>query len=181
MKKAIEMTVEELVKAYYISLYGDDKIKLGSGPAAERDGAIETIKARKPEILSYLLTKRQAEQDRAARRAANRKAIEGLAELEAAHEDLDKWEDEFADSFKTVGGLGVRPKPEYDFEGMKQKYPGAAALFRAESIANQSNYNLAAIGQKAVDSILDNPADYEQTIAQMDKEYAEEIERHMWD
>lgn len=183
-------TLSELIEAYGISLATEFKPGVGFVPTgkllvsradrAKRNGDFGAIVSHKPEILSML--KEQAEEAKKAAAARQNKidSIPGLSEIRAAKEDLARWNKEFDASFDDVGGLGVRKKPEYDFDAMYKKYPVAHAYLTAESYAFATNYAKAAAGKKALDSII-NGADPAETITAMEAEWNAYCDEHIWD
>ena len=184
------LNTEELIKRYDIVqeckfvkgdyVYGE-RLFLHNMALAERDGAIPELKERKQEILDYIKAKREEEKRAYEERKAKIASIPGLKEIEKAKADLERWEDEFAKSFEDVGGLGVRPRPDIDLPALYEKYPIAKAYLVAESYALKTNYELAAIGKKAQDRIIENHSDYEAAMADMEKELQEFTAKHMWD
>lgn len=176
------MTVKEMISKYRITLAtqnGKEGIMVYGMDAAKRDNAVEAIKSAKDEIKDYLKAEK-AEQERKAKERAERiAAIEGLNEIRSAIDDLESWQYEFEKSFEDVGGMGVRPKPQYDIPAMKAKYPRAAAYLRAEEYSLKSNYELSAIGKKALETVI--YGDYSEAMATMDAEIKEFTDRHAWD
>lgn len=77
--------------------------------------------------------------------------------------------------------MGVRPRPEYNLDEMYKKYPVAAAYLKAEKEEYSSNYTFSAIGKKAKDAIIENPQNYKEIIAKMEKEINDYLEERMWD
>ncbi len=134
---------------------------------------VDEIASRKQEIISYFEAQRETEAKAERERQAKIDAIPGLAELRAAKADLKEWEEEFEASFEgdeATGGLGVRPRPQADIEAMEAQYPIAAAYLKAEAEANKSHFRFAAIGQKALDAIINNPENYAPIITTMEDE-----------
>ena len=107
-------------------------------------------------------------------------AIEGLKEIRDAEHDIENWHYEFNKSFENVGGLGVRPKPNYNFSEMYAKYPRAAAYIKADEYRNASNYRKSAIGQNALNKIV-NGEDYVLVIENMEREWSEYCVEHIFD
>lgn len=185
------MTVEQLIERYEIKQHSEykegkgwvytDKIVVRNINLAKKENVVPIIKECKPEILEYLINKR--EQERLAYEDRQRRidAIEGLKEIKAAMDDLDCWHREFEKSFDDVGGLGVRPRPEYDFDSMYKKYPVAKAYLDAYKYSNKSHYELSEIGKKALDRIIYHPEEYQAALDDMKKELSEFADRHAWD
>lgn len=174
------MTIAEVIKKYNIRVVNDGTQLACDKRIAKVNEDVSFVKENKAEIIKYLAeeveAKRKAVEDRKAKIAA----IEGLDEIIEAKRDLENWHYEFQKSFSDVGGLGVRKKPEYDFDAMYTRYPRAAAYLKAESFANASNYMKANAGKNAKERIIngDNP---ETVIEEMEKEWHEYCEEHIWD
>lgn len=185
------MTAKELIKAYNIKLTikwdGTKHAPTGTlmitdGVACRRAGDLDAVKAAKPEILAVLMAEREAEEQADQERQEKINSIPGLAEIKAAREDLAKWNQEFQGSFESEcgGGVGVRPKPQYDLAVLYAKYPRAKAFLLADQYAHAENYAKANTGEKAVRAIM-NGEDPEATIAAMEAEWKEYTQAHMWD
>lgn len=202
MKKSpAEMETWELVVGYRISLADDEEtLRIYNIKRCKEDNAVDVIRARKPEILDFLRRQKAAELQRQEawkqeKEEERRKAVEleekanaipGLIELRSALNDLAKWNTEFDRSFDEkwgagVGGLGVRSYPGYDIPAMKSKYPAAAAYLRAEEEAYSGNYELAAIGRRAMVAIAGNPSLYAEAMETMDAEIRDFCGRHIFD
>ena len=173
-------TVNELIKRYGIRKIGD-KIAVDNAFLAKKENKVEEIKSRKPEIMAILIKEEESKKRAYEERKKKIAEIEGLAEIKNAINDLKMWREEFNNSFDDVGGLDVRPKPEYDIEAMKKKYPRANAYLKAECEANKYNYQLSAIGNKALEKIINDPNGYDDAISEMEKEIEEFTKQHMFD
>ncbi len=183
-------TPEELIKQYNITIayvyergkgtVPSGKIQIRKGDLARKNGDLDAIVAAKPEIMAILAAADEAERQKAKEREAKIDAIPGLKEIRAARADLHAWHDEWEASFCDVGGLGVRPRPEYDFEEMYKKYPRAKAYLQAEAYSCSENFSKAASGVKALNAIIDG-ADPATAIAAMEAEWSDYCTRHMWD
>ena len=184
------MTIEQLIRRYTLSLTinpaTNQEALLADLKAIKRDNATEEIKQKKAEIMEYLRAEK-AEKERLAEEAQKKakerseriKQIDGLKEIQDAIEDLEQWQYEFDRSFDDVGGLGVRPMPEYDIKAMRQKYPRADAYLRAENEWLKSNYELSDIGKRALEEVIFG--DWQKAMEMMDKEIKEFADRHLWD
>ena len=185
------MTVEQLISRYMIKQHSEykdgvgwvytDNILIHNSNLAKKENMIPVIKERKQEILDYFNSNREKERLSYEDRQRRIDAIEGLKEIEAAKEDLNRWHDEFGKSFDDVGGLGVRPRPEYDFDAMYKKYPVAKAYLDAYKYSNKSHYELADIGKKALDRIIYHPEEYKEALEQMKADLDEFAANHAWD
>lgn len=134
-------------------------------------------------MMDYLLEKEQSEKQEAQDLAAKINAIPGLAEIKHAQADLRAWHQELNASFEgdtACGGLGVRPKPVYDFDEMRKQYPKAAAYLKADEWSKAENYAKQAAGQAAVDKILAGD-DYNAAMTEMEEKWSAYCVAHMWD
>lgn len=175
------MGIRELVKKYGITIYGEDKIRVSNVSLMRKDKAEETIKSQKAEIMSYLKEKKEEERRAAEERQAKINSIEGLAEIKSAIQEQIKWKERFNRSWERGDGfVGLGQKPEDKIAELKQKYPRAAAYLVAESESYKSNYELAEIGRKALESII-NGDDYEKVLKEMNDAKKAFVEKHMWD
>lgn len=183
------MTLNKLIKRYGIKLsieYRDGKrtptgrLYVADVANAKRYGDWENIVSAKEEIKAILLQEFEEEQRAEQEREAKIKAIPGLKEIKAAKEDLENWHYEFEDSFKDVGGMGVRPKPQYDFEALYKKYPRANAYLKAEAYSRAANYAKASAGKKALERII-NGEECDAVLAEMESEWSAYCNEHVWD
>ena len=184
------MTAQELIKKYGVMLetkYIPEKgyvptgrIYVRSGGYAKKMGDFDEILSRKPEIMGILIEEMEEKERKYQERQDKINAIPGLAEIQAAKQDLDRWNEEWEKSFDDVGGLGVRPKPEYDFAAMNAKYPRAAAYLKAESYSHAAHDVKASAGQEALEKII-NGEDYEEALKVMEDEWSAYCDAHVWD
>lgn len=180
------MTIAELVERYNIALTyrvadGEKKtiLAIRDKVRVTKDNALDEIKSVREDIIQYLREKEEREEAAWRERQKKIDSIPGLLKIRAAYDDLRKWNEEFEKSFEDVGGLGVRVKPQYDFDSMYKEYPKAAAYLKAESYYFKSNYELSIIGKRALDKIIDG--DYIKAIEEMEAELKEFTDRHFWD
>ena len=144
---------------------------------------LQFVKENKPAIITYIADKKAYEEEQKKIRQEKIASIPGLKAIRDAREDLDSWYHEFNSLFEgeyAVGGLGGRPKPEYDFDKMYEQYPLARAYLKAEAYANASHTYKRMAGKKAVERIL-NDEDYTQVIEGMEAEWKAYCEDHVWD
>ena len=183
------MTPNELINRYTIRLNIEyrngkrtptGKLYIADGLLARENGDWEKIVSAKEEIKAILLLKFEEEQRAAEEREAKINAIPGLKEIQAAKTDLQNWHYEFEDSFKDVGGMGVRPKPQYDFEALYKKYPRAYAFLKAEAYSRAANYAKAAAGKKALERII-NGEECDAVLSEMESEWSAYCNEHVWD
>lgn len=147
-----------------------------------RDKAVKLLKAHPAEmqeIKAALLAEQTEEREIADRRRDFRAAIPGLKELEAAKAEQAAYREAFSRAVHS--GSGIYPaKPQIDPVELSTQYPMAAAMLRAESYSRAANYRKASAGSKAVERILDGE-DWEKAISDMEAEWNEEVNKHMWD
>lgn len=145
--------------------------------------ALQEIKA----ILLEEKAERDAEEakkrEEAARigreREARRNSIPGVKLIEKARDEWHKWHDDMVRAIDD--GDGIRPpEPQVDIEELKEQYPQAAAMLKAESYSRSTNYAKASAGSKARERIIDGE-NYTQVIAEMEQEWTDYCRKHMWD
>lgn len=183
------MTIAQLIKRYHITLEMNGigskaeptgRLRMREGTEAKKNGDFDKIVAAKAEIMAVLMDEHNAKKLKAKEDAEKIAAIQGLTELRAAYDDLEDWREEWDKSFDDVGGLGVRPKPQYDFEAMRKAYPRAAAYLDAEAYFLAKNYAKSAAGKKALEAIK-NGEDCATALETMKKEWQDYCEEHIWD
>lgn len=183
------MTIQEIIDRYDIKLeirYTDGKlvrtgrVYVRDVRLMEKDNAQGMIRNHKEKILAVLNKQFDDEQRAAEERQKKIDSIEGLRTLQSALNDMEKWHDEFHKSFEDVGGLGVRPKPQYDIEELKRQYPGAAAYLLAESWMYSDHDVKSDAGRKAKEKII-NGEDYNAAIQTMKEEWQQYVQEHMMD
>lgn len=182
--------LQELITTYGISLATEfkpgvgivptGKLRIARGDKAKKNGDFDSIVSAKSKIIDLLTAEENAKKEAMELRQAKIDAIPGLTEICSAISDLEAWRREFDASFSDCGGLGVRAKPVYDFDKLYEMYPRAKAYLKAELFSNSSHYAKSAAGKKALESIIDG-ADPEKTIEQMEKEWGEYCDEHIWD
>ena len=176
-----KMSIEEFVQATHTFRLGD---KVGTTSVRKSDApAYATyVKAHKPEILSFLIEKEEAEKKAAADRQAKIDAIEGLKELEAANEALLNYREAFNRAIENDDAI-FPSKPSVTPEGieaLRKKYPRAAAYRKAEAGSLAANYVQASAYKKALEHII-NGDDYEKALADADAEWKAYLDEHIWD
>lgn len=108
--------------------------------------------------------KKSEESKIAERRQSFRDQIPGLKEIEAARTEQAAFDEAYKLAMKGIGKYPVEPKS--DLDEMEAQYPMAVALLYAEMYRDSANSEKAALGQKAVDNILDG-ADWAQEVEGM--------------
>lgn len=175
------MQVQELIKNYQISLAGPDRLRVNAR-LAQADGAMDEIKAKKPEIIACLTEKQHKAERAAAERAAKINAIPGLDELRSALEDSARFRAAFRRMMADEHNDGVSqpPKPSTDPEEVASKHPRAAAFVKAETWSHAEHDVKAAAGATALEKII-NGEDHEAALAAMEAEWNNYCNKHLWD
>lgn len=177
-KNQLSNTAREILEhsGAQFSLMGD---KMAVSP---RDKAVKLVKAHPAEmqeIKAALMAEEAEERETAERRRNFRDAIPGLKELEIAREEHAAYREAFAQAVDS--GNGIYPaKPKSDPAELSVQYPMADAMLRAESYSRAANYHKASAGRKAVERILDGE-DWKKVIGDMEADWNEEANKHMWD
>lgn len=176
------MTIEEMIKNYSITLADGGRIRMGNGRRVELDNALDTIKARKPEIIAYLQAQKATAEEAAAQRKAKINAIEGLDALYDAMNAAAEYYDAFNRMMDDPDNDGAFPpkKPDVTPAEVSAKYPRAAAYVKAETWSRAAHYAKAASGQKALEAII-NGADYASAIEAMEAEWTAYCNERIWD
>lgn len=117
-------------------------------------------------------------------KTTEKKEIPGLAEAQSLIDEWDKYQTAFKASFEgenAVGGMTDAKKPKITVEDYLKDHPAAAAYLQAEEESLKTNYELAAIGKRALDAIKANPDEYATAIERMKEDLHKYSEAHMWD
>lgn len=150
----------------------------------------KTMKRPEPAVLDEIKTillEEKAERDAAraeadrirAEREARRDAIPGIKEIEEARSAWDKYH--YIYDKVIADGEGRMPtKPAVSTTELCEKYPKAAAMLQAEAYSSASNVAKSSAGRKARERIIDGE-DYTQVIADMEKEWTDYCDEHVWD
>lgn len=180
-KEKETMTASEMIKDYNITL---DPVKPGMLRAynvkkIKADNAGKKITEAKPEIMAILTAEKEAKEKEAAERTAKINAIEGLNEIKVAIAEQERFHDAFNAAMERGDGR-LPSRPESNIGEMKAKYPRAAAYLKAENYEYSANYAQASAGRKARERII-NGEDYEQVLTDMEKEWSDYCNEHVWD
>jgi hypothetical protein len=174
------MDIKNLIKICKIESTKEGNLKIWN----VKDGKIhfDEIKAKKPEILNYLI--KQEEQKQAAYKARELKikSIEGLTELQNAINAELSYSKAFNRMMEDEYNDGVNPpsKPKNSSTELKQKYPRAAAYIKAENWSFTNHYAKSSAGNRAKERII-NGEDYNTVITEMEKEWSNHCNEHIWD
>ena len=173
------MTAAEMIKKYDIRLATEGRIGIYNANRAKKDKMLDTIFAAKPEIIAVLTAEKEAAEKAAAERKAKIDAIEGLNELKAAIDEHERYYYDFNAAMERGDGR-LPARPTSSVRETAEKYPRAAAYLKAESYEYSANYAKSGAGKKARERII-NGEDYEQVLADMEKEWSEYCNEHVWD
>ena len=92
----MEMKIKELVEKYKMFLSSDGtRLGVREMEQAKTDGMMDTIKAQKDDIMSFLKEKKAAEEKAAKERIEKINAIEGLKEIQEAIQEQETWTRKF--------------------------------------------------------------------------------------
>lgn len=175
------MTAKDLVERYGICRVGE-MLKSSCGDLIKKDGVMDELKARKAEIMAYLLEEETKAKRAREEREAKLKAIEGLEELKHALYDEQRYRHEFNAMMDDESNDGAfPPKPvKVKYKDIAPKYPRAVAYLKAENYSFSENMGKRMAGKKALERIL-NGEDHELALADMEKEWSAYCEARMWD
>lgn len=175
------MEVKEFIKKYNLQAVEKDGKMMVFTRAKVTAKDVAAIKENRDEILKEIMDAKEQKEKAYQERQAKIASIPGLAEIKAALAKAADWNRRFNASFETEdgGGWGVGPRPQYDFEDAYKKYPQAHAYLIAEREAYKSNYELAAIGQRALEKVINGQ--WEEAMYDLERETNEFTDRHAWD
>ena len=172
MKDFKNMAIDAFVKHFRISLAtnGRDLIVKQNIPQWRANATV--CVGRKAEAVAYLKAKAAAEKaEREARRPEN--IIAGLSELRSAIDKIAAYDAAYNRAWEN-GDVRYPNAPDIDLDGLKAKYPRAAAYLKAEDWSCASHYAKAAAGSRACKRILAGE-DYEKVIADMEREWEDNL------
>lgn len=171
--------IAELIEKYDIQIT-DGNLATPRMDQIKRDGMLETIKANLADIKSYILDQQAAIKKAAEDKANKIKAIEGLDKINECRDAWAAYQHDFSKMMETGCGYMTAKKPETKVEDLRAEYPRADAYLKAEAEASRSNYELAAIGKKAMERIISGE-DHETVISDMDADIKAFASKHLWD
>lgn len=177
-------------------LYDNPKFEFEIVTSGENAGKMgiygwkKTMKRPEPAVLDEIkaiLLEEKAERDAVraeadrirAEREARRDAIPGIKEIEEARSAWDKYYYIY-DKVIAEGEGRMPTKPAVSTTELCEKYPKASAMLQAEAYSRASNVAKSAAGRKARERIIDGE-DYTQVIADMEKEWTDYCDEHVWD
>lgn len=172
--------IKALIKRYGVKIHKDGIHLAMSQFVTKNPEDKDYIISHKTEIMDYLKAEAEAKQKAAEERQAKIAAIEGLDLLEKTINAWAIYHDEF-NRFIENDAIGKPPvKPANTIEEVKSLYPRAAAYVKADVFYSAEHYAKSSAGKKALDSII-NGNDYNKAIFDMEKEWSEYCEAHIWD
>lgn len=175
------MTTAELVKKYGICI-SRGGLMARWGEEVARDNMQDELMARKQEVMDYLNNLAAEKERAAAERERKLNGIEGLQELRNAISTAEGYAEAFSVAMQNEDqdGAFMPQKPKNNVAALRERYPRAAAYIKAESWSFASNDAKSSAGRKAKESIL-NGDDYTQALEQMEKEWTDYCNDHIWD
>ena len=175
------MEVKELINKYNLQAVKKDGKMMVHTRARVPAKDVAAIKEHREEILKEILDAKEQARKAYEERQAKINAIPGLSEIKTELAKAADWRRRFNASFETEdgGGWGVGPRPQYDFEAAYKKHPQAHAYLIAEREAYKSNYELAEIGQRALEKVINGQ--WKEAMDDLKREKDEFADRHAWD
>lgn len=182
------MTAKELVEKYHIQL-AVDGIHIGIferkyTKLAEQDKIMPELKERKPELLAYLKEERERELREIEEQLAEHKRklaeIPGYNALCAAVDAEEEYHEAFNRAMERGDGF-VPSRPSVRSADLRKEYPIAAAYELALSYSRAAHHAKAAAGHEAEQKILNDPSCWESAIVEMERQWSEYVDEHIWD
>lgn len=171
--------MKEIIKKYNLKVVDGDKLSASQILRKHKDDE-EFVKSHKQEIIRFIKAEEEAARKAAAERRAKIDSIPGLKELQTAIHEHQEYNYEFS-KFIENDAIGKCPaKPTSDIGALKSAYPRAAAYIEAESYMDAAHYVKASAGKKAKERII-NGDDPETVIADMESEWKNYCDEHIWD
>lgn len=175
MKKYNE-EIKRLVETYRIQEQEGGRIRVMNVSKAQASDDLQMIKENKQAILDYIRNEKRSANER----QHKIDSIEGLSEIEACMDAWAEWHADFDTMVDTGRGYMTVKKPSTEVAELRKKYPVADAYLIADKESRRANYELATIGKKALERII-NGEDYKKVLSDMEKERAAFAESHIWD
>lgn len=173
------MTIEQLISKYNIFLPANKPGMIGIGWKPTKADMDEIIN-KKAEIIAALEAKKAEEQARENAREAKINTISGLKEIEELEREWERYDDAFARMMETGSSRMSVKMPAIQIKDLLEQYPRAAAYRKALEWSYASSLDKACAGKKALERIIEGE-DYKAVLEDMEKEWTEAVESHMWD
>lgn len=177
-------SLKKVIEKYGVSLYN---------PSAEYraennlpDGEllyVENIDLLKSDDMSdYIREHKQELIDFLKEREAKIASIPGLKEIETSENEWQKFRYNFNSAFDSENAAGIQAglqMPDSDPAALRKKYPQADAYLQMKDLAGSYNFELSAIGDKAIEMVIDG--DWQEALEYADREQQKLVEKHQWD
>lgn len=178
------MELKEMVKKYGVSLYNPSAAyraenNLPSGELLyvenidllKSDNMSDYIREHKQEIIDFL---KESE--------AKVSAIPGLKEIETSEKEWRKFRYNFNASFDSENAAGIQANmkmPDSDPASLRKKYPQADAYLQMKDLVNSYDFQLSAIGDRAIEMVIDG--DWQEALEYADREQQKLVEKRLWE
>lgn len=178
------MELKEVVKKYGVSLYNPsaeyraennlpdgELLYVENIDLLKSDDMSDFIRENKQEIIDFL---KESE--------AKVASIPGLKEIEASEKEWQKFRHNFNASFDSENAAGIQAslqKPDSNPTALRKKYPQADAYLQMKDLANSNDFQLSAIGDKAIKMVVNG--DWQEALEYADREQQKLVEKHLWD
>lgn len=178
------MTIKEVVEKYRVSLYNPsaeyraennlpdgELLYVENIELLKSDNMSDFIREHKQEIIDFLKEKE-----------AKIASILGLKEIEAAEKEWWNFRHNFNAAFDSENAAGIQAglqMPDSDPAALRKKYPQADAYLQMKALAGSYNFELSAIGNKAIEMVIDG--DWQAALKYADHEQQKLVEKHQWD
>lgn len=178
------MTIKEVVEKYRVSLYNPSaKYRAENNLPDGELLYVENIDLLKSDDMSdYIREHKQELIDFLKEREAKIASIPGLKEIEASENEWQKFRYNFNSAFDSENAAGIQAglqMPDSDPVALRKKYPLADAYLHMKKLANSYNFELSAIGDKAIEMVIDG--DWQEALEYADREQQKLVEKHQWD
>ncbi|RXA55432.1 hypothetical protein [Limosilactobacillus mucosae] len=178
------MTIKEVVEKYRVSLYNPsaeyraennlpdgELLYVENIDLLKSDDMSDYIREHKQEIINFLKEKE-----------AKIASIPGLKEIEASEKERQNFRHNFNVAFDSENTAGIQANlkmPDSDPAALRKKYPQADAYLQMKDLAGSYNFELSAIGNKAIEMVIDG--DWQKALEYADNEQQKLVEKHQWD
>lgn len=178
------MTMKEVAEKYGVSLYNPsaeyraennlpdgELLYVENIELLKSDNMTDFIREHKQEIISFLKE-----------REAKIASIPGLEEIETAEKEWWNFRHNFNATFDSENAAGIQSglqMPDSDPAALRKKYPQADAYLQMKNLASSYNFELSAIGDKAIEMVIDG--NWQKALEYADHEQQKLVEKHQWD
>lgn len=178
------MKLEEMVKKYKVTLFNPsaayrtqhnlpsgDMLNVGNVSLLKSDNMVSYIREHKQEIIDFL----KEPKDKVP-------AIPGLKEIETLEKEWKNFRRSFNASFDHENAAGIQARikrPDTKPAALRKKYPQADAYLRMKDLVNSSDSDLSAIGDRAMEMVIDG--NWQEALKYADREQQKFTEEHLWD